>query len=125
MATELLGKASAAKFSEVKPSHKALVAFLRSLATNTSAQVQLGYTGRNENWEHTIRKSIPLATELQKLAPALANNGPNAEYPWPTVLPTTAPTEFVFPIWNQFQETAGRTFLALLRKLFSVAHEYL
>jgi len=125
MATELLGKASSAKNADVKPSHKALVSFLRSLSTNPAAQKQLGYSGQNESWKHTIRKSIPLANELQMLAPALAGDGPNPEYPWPLVSPKVAPCEFDFPIWKQFQDTSGRAFVALLRKLFSVAHEYL
>jgi len=126
MATELLGKASAWKHGPTGKSHKALVSFLRSLSSNSKAQKQLGYDGQNENWTHTIRKITPIAESLQKMAPALANDGPNPEYPWPTNAPTTAPVEFSFPIWEELTETSyGRSLLTLFRDLFDVAEEYM
>lgn len=126
MATELLGKANAWKSGPVKRSHKALVSFLRGLSSNTKAQKQLGYEGQNENWTHTIRKIIPIAESLQKLAPALPNNGPNPEYPWPTDAPTRAPVEYAFPIWGELTETSyGRALIALIHHLFAVAGEYM
>lgn len=73
MATELLGKANAWKSGPIGRSHKAFVGFLRSLSSNTRAQKQLGYEGQNENWTHTIRKIVPIAESLQKMASALAN----------------------------------------------------
>src|SRR5882724_11225886 len=69
MATELLGKANAWRNGPVGKSHKALVNFLHSLSSNTKARRQLGYEGQNENWTNTIRKIIPIAESLQKLAP--------------------------------------------------------
>lgn len=126
MATELLGKASAWKSGAVGKSHKALVGFLRSLSSNPKAQKQLGFQGHNENWTHTIRKIIPLAENLQKLAPALSNDGPNPEYPWPADMPVNAPTEFDFPIWAELTETAyGRRLLAVIQGLFNVADEFI
>jgi hypothetical protein len=70
MATELLGKANAWKNGPVGKSHKALVSFLCSLSSNSRAQKQLGYEGKNANWTQTIRKIIPIAERLQNLAPA-------------------------------------------------------
>ena len=126
MATELLGKASAWKSGPIGKSHKALVSFLRSLASNTKAQKQLGYQGRNENWTNTIRKIIPIAEHLQRMAPALANNGPNPEYPWPSDAPTDSPVEYAFPIWKDLTEKSyGRRLVALIHKLFAVADEYM
>lgn len=126
MATELLGKASAWKNGPTRKTHKSLVPFLRSLASNSKAQDRLGYSGQNEKWSHSIRKSIPIAENLQKLAPALSDDGPNAEYPWPVDAPTFTPSEFDFPIRKELAETShGRFFIVILHKLFAGAENYL
>lgn len=126
MATELLGKANAWRGGAVSKSHRALVGFLRSLSSNTKAQKRLGYDGQNENWTHTIRKITPIAESLQSMAPALANDGPNPEYPWPADAPTATPVEFAFPIWAELTETSyGRTMITILHHLFAEAEEYL
>jgi hypothetical protein len=115
MATELLGKANAWKSGPIGNSHKALVSFIRSLSTNRKAQKRLGYEGQNENWTHTIRKITPIAETLQGMAPALADDGPNPEYPWPPHAPTVTPVEFVFPVWEELTETSyGRTLISLI-----------
>jgi hypothetical protein len=101
MATELLGKAYAWERGAIGRSHKALVGFLRNLSSNVKAQEKLGFKGKNRNWTHTIRKVVPIAESLQRMAPALAQNGPNPEYPWPPDAPTTAPVEYTFPIWEE------------------------
>ena len=87
MATELLGKAHAWKHGPRANTHRAIVGFLRSISTNRKAQKQLGFEGRNENWEHLIRKSVPLAERIEDMAPALALDAPNPEYPWPRDAP--------------------------------------
>jgi hypothetical protein len=126
MATELLGKAHAWRRGPVEKSHKAIVGFLRSLSSNSKAQKRLGYEGQNENWAHTIRKVLPMAEALQQMAPRLAGDGPNPEYPWPPRAPATAPVEYDFPIWKELTETAyGRVLLALVRNLFDSADEYM
>jgi hypothetical protein len=126
MATELLGKANAWKNGPIGKSHKALASFLRSLSSNRGAQRQLGYEGQNENWTHTIRKIIPIAESLQKMAPALANDGPNPEYPWPTDAPAATPVEYAFPIWEELTETSyGRMLISLIHYLFAAAEEYM
>lgn len=126
MATELLAKANAWRGGPVGRSHKAFVTFLRGLSSNTKAQQRLGYGGQNENWAHTIRKIIPIAEHLQKMAPALAEDGPNPEYPWPPDAPTTAPAEYTFPIWEELTGTSyGRKLVTLIRNLFAAAEEYM
>ena len=128
MATELLGKASAWGDGPTELSHKALVTFLRRLSSNKKAQKQLGFEGHNENWAHTIRKIIPIAESLQRLAPQLAGQGPNPEYPWPKYpeMPATAPVEYHFPIWEELTETSyGRALITLFHKLFAIAEEYM
>jgi hypothetical protein len=126
MATEMLGKALAWKHGPPgDKSHRAFVSFLRSLSTNRQAQNQLGFQGKNENWKHLIRKSVPLAQAIEDLAPSLCKDGANPEYPWPFASPTKTPAEHVFEIWSVLQSTAGLHFLWLISRLFAVAEVYL
>lgn len=126
MATELLGKAYAWRNGPTKLTHRALVTFLKSLSSNKKAQKQLGYGGQNANWTNLLRKSMPLADQIERLAPNLAGDGPNPEYPWPPDDPTDAPVEFEFPVWKELTETAhGPLFLKLIAELFQVAEAYL
>lgn len=102
------------------------MSFLRSLSSNTKAQRQLGYEGQNENWAHTIRKIVPVAERLQKMAPALANDGPNPEYPWPADGPTATPVEYRFPIWEELTETSyGRKLILFINGLLAMGEEYM
>ncbi|MBL8795147.1 MAG: hypothetical protein JNM56_14655 [Planctomycetia bacterium] len=126
MATELLGKAHAWKHGPHANTHRAFVSFLRGISTNRKAQKQLGFEGRNENWTHLIRKCVPLAERIEDLAPALALDGPNPEYPWPRLDPRVAPAEHSFEVWQELQGTgAGRQFLNLVEQLFAAAETFL
>lgn len=126
MATELLGKASAWKDGPTKLTHRAFVKFLRSLSQNTKAQQRLGYAGKNEQWRQVLKKSVPLAERVEDLAPALAGDGPNPEYPWPPDDPEHTPVEFEFPLWAELTvEIAGLKFLDLLVNLFAEADAFL
>jgi hypothetical protein len=126
MATELLGKAHAWRSGPRATTHRAFVGFLRSLSTNRHAQNQLGFEGRNENWEHSIRKSVPLAERVEDLAPALSPDVPNPEYPWPRIAPLNAPALHTFAVWRDLQETAaGHQFLNLIGRLFAAAAAFL
>ncbi|HET6878616.1 MAG TPA: hypothetical protein VFI31_00490 [Pirellulales bacterium] len=126
MATELLGKAYAWRHGPPRQTHRAFVRFLRSLTTNREAQKSLGFEGRNERWEQSIRKSVPFAKRVEDLAPALAGNGPNAEYPWPPADPAIAPADHNFALWNDVDGTpAGRQFLHLVTRLFVIADAFL
>jgi hypothetical protein len=126
MATEMLGKAHAWRQGPRATTHRAFVGFLRSLSTNRQAQRQLGFEGLNENWQHLIRKSVPLAERVEDLAPAISPDSPNPEYPWPRAAPHTAPAEHTFAIWEELQETtAGHRFLALVNRLFAATAAFL
>lgn len=126
MATELLGKAHAWKHGPKKRTHRAFVPFLRSLTTNRQAQQQLGYQGQNASWESLIHKSTSLAQRIENLAPDLARDGPNPEYPWPPDNPATTPAEHSFSIWEELtNKTEGRQFLSLLKRLFATAEAFL
>jgi hypothetical protein len=127
MATEKLGKAHAWKDGLPHNTHRAFVGFLRSLSANRQAQKLLGFEGQNANWIHTIRKSTSLAQQIEDLAPSLAQDGPNPEYPWPPNAPTVTPAEHTFPVWTEIRETpAGRRFVGhLLPRLIEQAHVFL
>lgn len=126
MATELLGKAYAWKHGPPRQTHRAFVRFLRGLVTNREAQTKLGFEGRNERWKQAIRKTVPLAEHVEDLAPALAGNGPNPEYPWPPAAPTSAPANHEFDLWDDLDSTtAGRQFLFLVERLFAVAEVFM
>jgi hypothetical protein len=125
MATELLGKASAWKQGPCANTHSAIVAFLRSLHPNRKAQKLLGFEGRNHNWKHTIRKSVLFAERIEDLAPALALDGPNPEYPWPRNAPKFSPSEHTFEVWKDIEGTGtGRQFLNFLGYLFEAAEAF-
>ncbi|MGH7139538.1 MAG: hypothetical protein ACREHD_27650, partial [Pirellulales bacterium] len=118
MATELLGKAHAWRHGPQPMTHVAFVPFFRSLVSNRRAQNQLGFARRNEAWRRLIRTSIPLAQQVEQLAPTLAIDRPNPEYPWPRDDPADAPAEFTFEIWRALQQTsAGRRFVSLVERL--------
>ncbi|WP_337176905.1 hypothetical protein [Paludisphaera sp.] len=62
-----------------------------------------------------IQGVIPLAHELERLAPALAQNGPNPEYPWPHDAPVEYPADYEFTLWTRLLGTAsGRRFLTVV-----------
>jgi len=125
MATELLAKAHAWRNGPPPESHRALVPFLQGLSHNRKAQKQLGFERLNENWRSLIKKSLSFADRIQQLAPALADNGPNPEYPWPRAVPRTAPAEHRFEIWQELQTGPGRQFIKLIGNLFKDADTFL
>jgi len=126
MSTELLAKAHARKLGAKDLTHRAFVPFLRSLATNRKAQTLLGLERLNEQWEQLIRKAVRLAESIEKLAPTLAHDGPNPEYPWPRADPRTAPAEYDFELWRDLTASdSGRKFLAFVEKIFAVADRFL
>ena len=126
MATELLGKAYLWKSGRPANTHTAFVPFLKGLEKNREAQKRLGFEGQNQSWEQLIRKSKSLAKSAQDLAPALALDGPNPEYPWPPDAPQFAPAEHTFAIWNDLHNTtAGRKFLRMVGSLFEGAEAFL
>ena len=125
MATEMLGKAHAWKHGPRSNTHRAFVIFLRSLQTNRQAQRTLGYEGKNANWKHLIRKSVPLAESIEDLAPSLFPDMPNPEYPWPRMDPRFAPVEFQFEVWKTLKQTEGLKFIKLVGHLFAAAETFL
>lgn len=117
MATEKLGKAvllrSGNPLDSVKGTHKAFIRFLRVAARNPSLQQRLGWSARQ--LRECIRRIEPIADRIEKLAPALAAGGPNAEYPWETPQrEVVAPVSHTFPILSELSGPKGRQLLKLI-----------
>jgi hypothetical protein len=120
MVTEKVAKAFFWRSNKEPPrSHAGFVQFLRSLGGVQSSRRQqvadvLEFASF-QSLQNSIRRMLPLAYELEHLAPALAQNGPNPEYPWPPAAPRHAPATFHFDVWTQLINTGqGRQLLQLI-----------
>jgi hypothetical protein len=120
MATEKLGKAmllaEGKEIQKVRTSHKAFVYFLRIAVRNPAVQKHMGMSDRQ--LRTYIKGLLPLAEEIEKLAPALAGAGPNAEYPW--LDPSGSihvPASFQFSVALQLKEPKGQKLLKFARLL--------
>ncbi|HEY5312118.1 MAG TPA: hypothetical protein VIK18_06345, partial [Pirellulales bacterium] len=79
----------------------------------------LGF-GRPEDLRDWVRTVQPLAYGLQNIAPDLAQNGPNPEYPWPHEGPTHCPAEYRFPLWRELRDTGkGRKLIDFVHRSIS------
>lgn len=123
MATEKLGKAYFCKPGLPPPrSHAALVPFLRSMGgipqSRRDGIAALFAFKPYLSFQAWINAALPVAYELERLAPALAQDGPNPESPWPQGTPIHCPANFRFPIWEQVTKTAkGRQFIQTIQTL--------
>ncbi len=87
-----------------------------STQTTTEQIADIFAFGRFEDLQNWTTTALPLIYELERLAPALSNDGPNPEYPWPHLAPQNAPATFDFPIWRQLTETGrGRQLLLIIK----------
>lgn len=120
MATEKLGKAY--QWNSGDPpsrTHSGFVQFMRQLGSVPREQREViaatfNFT-RFRDFRAWVTAILPLAYELQRLAPALANDGPNPEYPWPQEAPTEVPVSFDFPLSKTLRDTGqGRAFIRVL-----------
>ena len=107
MATEKIAKAyfwRSGKPPE-KLTHRVFVQFLRDLKSPAGAGERianlLGFK-REQDFKNWKREALVLAYELENMAPSLANDGPNPEYPWPSNQPKYAPVTYHFNLWNKF-----------------------
>ena len=121
MVTEKLAKAYFWRSASPPPrSHAGFVQFLRFLGQfsrpNDQERIATIFTfKRFTDFQNWIRAVLPMAYELERLAPALANNGPNPEYPWPHAQPQFAPTNQHFAVWASFASGQGRDFMRKIR----------
>lgn len=84
MATEKLSKAlliaGDTELESVMSSHAAFVKFIRVVGNTRRLQKVLGMSKQQQRAR--FKGLLPLAHEIEMLAPALAQNGANPEYPW-------------------------------------------
>lgn len=118
MTTEKLGKAAllrsrTADLEDVRKTHKAFVSFLKVTARNPNIQEELSMSGRQLR-EYVIGL-LPLADQIERLAPTLCQGGPNAEYPWETPSgEIMAPSLYNFSIAGDLSHPTGRKLLKLI-----------
>lgn len=119
MVTEKIAKAYFWRAGSPPPrQHAGFVQFLRFLGQVRQQDRQriailFSFTrfGDFQNW---IRAVLPVAYELEQLAPSLANDGPNPEYPWPHENPHTAPAGFRFLLWEKMKSGQGRDLMRVI-----------
>jgi hypothetical protein len=79
---------------------------------------------RFADFQSWIRTVLPIAYELERLAPDLANDGPNPEYPWPHAQPQTAPVDHNFTVWAPLTSGQGRDLMRVIRIAVSKFPQY-
>ncbi len=120
MATEKISKAYLWRSGTPPPrSHVGLMRFLRALLTRRPADLnriaKVFDFARSEDMDAWVRQVGPLTYELQNLAPAEANDGPNPEYPWPHAMPLHCPALYSFDVWAKLRDRAqGRNLLRFI-----------
>ncbi len=120
MCTEKIAKAYFWRTGTSPPMrHAGLVQFFRFLGQIKSSErvriANLFSFKSYHSFQEWIRKTLPIAYALENLAPALANDGPNPEYPWPHNQPEFAPANHHFSIYLTLQSTSsGRDFIRIL-----------
>lgn len=120
MVTEKISKAYFWRSgSPLPPSHAGFPKFLRFLgqirARDRDRIANLFTFKRYTDFQSWIREVIPIAHAVERLAPALANDGPNSEYPWPHAKPQYAPANHDFAIWSTLASGRGRDLMRIIR----------
>lgn len=124
MSTEKLGKAFHWRNASAgKMGHASFVKFVRAMASQSRLAESLGYTN-HQGFKEWIKDVSVLAYELERLAPQLAVDGPNPEYPWPRSHPVNSPLEHDFEAWQNIRTSHGRHLLTMLSKVIDHFEEW-
>lgn len=121
MVTEKIAKAYFWGTDSPKPrSHACFVQFLRFLGhhirQNDRERIAKVFSfNRHADFQNWIHSVLPIAYELERLAPNLANDGPNPEYPWPHAKPESAPVNHNFAVWTSLTSGRGRDLMRGIR----------
>lgn len=103
MVTEKLAKGLLTSASSMVPpkfEHKALVSCLQTIKCSHEIRRRLGYENKVESFKQFIDSLLPIANNIEKLAPSFAGKDqPNPEYPWQCKhnKMVYAPADFNFP----------------------------
>lgn len=100
-------------------SHAGFCKFMRLLLQVPTAQqsdlARIFGFNRFDDFQGWLRSALVLVYELERLAPALAGDGPNPEYPWPQAAPVNAPASYSFQTWENLCSTGrGRQLLLVI-----------
>lgn len=114
MITEKLSKAYFWRFGKPpEKSHKGFSKFMRVLLKSNKKRDRdklariFGFK-KFEEFQSWTANVMPAINSIEKLAPALAGEGPNAEYPWPYDRPSEVPASHQFDVWIVLQNAQGR-----------------
>ena len=119
MVTEKIAKAYFWRSGSPPPkNHAGFVQYLRFLGqtrpTDRERIANLFTFTRFADFQSWIRAVLPIAYELEQLAPTLANDGPNPEYPWPHNQPADAPANHSFDTWMKLTTGHGRDLMRVI-----------
>lgn len=119
MATEKLGKGFATAPGGPQPPkvHRAFVGFLRSV--RSSDQLRQACQCGPSQVDAYIASLLPQARLIEDLAPSIANDGPNPEYPWQVPGGVVAPTDHQF-LNLQFDGRGMVNMLKFLDRCFQI-----
>lgn len=112
MSTEKLGKgfllAAGARLRDVNTSHEAFVQYLETMTRNHGLCELLDMTP--SRLERHIGDLIPLARDIERLAPQLSGSSPNPEYPWRDEVSSEVytPARYVFELLEEMMERGQR-----------------
>jgi len=128
MATEKLAKAyllaGPTDIKSVRSTHRAVTRFLQLLSRNEGLREEMGMKPRQ--LRTYVQQILPLAHKIESLAPSLAGNGPNPEYPWKAPAGAFhAPATHEFEIDTDLDNSLGFNLIKLMRTLlakFKVLH---
>jgi len=120
MVTEKIAKAYFWRSGSPPPQkHTGFPTFLRFLgqirAHDRDRISELFTFRRYSDLQKWIRAAIPIAHEIEHLAPALSSDGPNPEYPWPHAGPEFAPSKHNFAIWPTLTSGRGRDLMRVIQ----------
>ena len=117
MSTEKLSKSYLWRKGKTLPKvHTGFPKFLRALLDRSSNELSrisalLGFRQASQ-LDQWVTSVLPLAYQIQNLAPSEARDGPNPEYPWPHLQPEYSPIDYSFPLWIELSNTGkGRKLL--------------
>lgn len=127
MASEKIGRAiriSGGQYGASAKTHVAIVKALRLIMSHpkSAAVLMRGDSPRLKGW---IEQVLPLARSIERVAPAVAGNGENAEYPWMLSDGSwTPPSDHDFrTISSLLRSSQGNRYVDLLKSLTTRFHE--
>ena len=118
MTCEKLGKAFLIAGGTISPqkakaSHHAFKSFLQVASRNPTLRNL--FKMRSVQLQAHIRQLLPLAESIERLAPALSQDGPNVEYPWESPdRRIHTPVKYTFPALRELQRPAGTNLLKVV-----------